>query len=62
MVIYAGDIFAQDNHVDMADTLRADGKIFVVVAVLCIVFAGIIGYLIAIDFKINRAIENQKKK
>lgn len=47
---------AQDtsNRVAMADTLRDNGKIYVVVAVLLTIFAGIIFYLVRLDKKISR--------
>lgn len=42
----------------MADTFRSNGKIYVVIAVLAIVFVCIIGYLIVIDIKL-RKLENK---
>ncbi len=48
-------------EVEMADALRENGKIYVVVIVLCIVFAGIIGYLVIIDRKLSK-LEKQRKK
>ena len=47
---------AQD--VEMADTMRSEGKIYVVVAILLLIFAGLIGYLILLDRKITK-IENK---
>lgn len=44
----------RNNQVDMADAMRADGKIYVVVAVLLVIFAGFVGYAIRIDGKISR--------
>jgi uncharacterized membrane protein len=38
----------------MADTFRNNGKIYVVVAVLLTIFAGIIIYLVRLDKKITR--------
>ncbi len=40
--------------VEMADRLRADGKIYVVVVVLLTIFIGIIAYVIRLDRKISR--------
>jgi len=40
--------------VDMADAFRADGKIYVVVAVIAIIFVGIAATLIHLDRKISR--------
>jgi CcmD family protein len=42
------------SEVEMADVMRADGKIYVVVAVLLIIFLGLIGYLIHLDRKISK--------
>ena len=43
-----------ENTIDMADAMRASGKIYVVVAVLCVILTGIIIYLIKLDRKILR--------
>jgi CcmD family protein len=40
--------------IEMADTMRSEGKIYVVVAILLLIFAGLIGYLILLDRKITR--------
>lgn len=45
---------AQNANPEMADAMRANGKIYVVVAVLAIIFAGIVVYLISIDKKAAR--------
>lgn len=49
---------AQDTSVEMADTFRRDGKIYVVVAVLLTILAGIIIYLVRLDRKISRLEKN----
>jgi CcmD family protein len=57
------NLFAQQNvsqEIPMADRLREDGKIWVVVVVIAVVFAGIIVYLINLDRKISK-IEKQIK-
>ena len=57
-------MFAQDTiatEPEMADKLYADGRIYVVVAVVATIFAGIIVYLINIDSKISK-LEKQLKK
>ena len=43
-----------DTSVEMADGMRANGKIYVVVAVISIIFVGLIGYTISIDRKISK--------
>jgi hypothetical protein len=40
--------------IDMAETMRSNGKIYVVVGVISIIFLGIIIYLIRLDSKISR--------
>lgn len=40
--------------VAMADQLRSDGKIWVVVGVIALIFAGITAYLIRLDGKISK--------
>lgn len=45
---------AAGKPLEMADRLRADGKIYVVVAVLLTIFVGIIAYVIRLDRKISR--------
>ncbi len=47
-------LIAQEAGPEMADTFRAEGKIYVVVGVLLIIFAGIATYLIRLDRKISK--------
>jgi len=47
------------DTVDMADTMRSNGKIYVVVAVILTIFAGIIIYLIRLDKKMTKLEKNQ---
>ena len=56
-------IFSQiaTRTVEMADTFRADGKIYVVLVVLGIIFGGLTLYLIYLDRKISRLEKDQKK-
>jgi hypothetical protein len=58
---YIGIIFllliaplAQAQEVEMADGLRAEGKIYVVVLIILIVLGGLIAYLFLMDRKLNR--------
>jgi CcmD family protein len=39
---------------EMADTLRAEGKIYVVVGIILIVLAGLFTYLFLLDRKVTR--------
>lgn len=43
-----------DAGVEMADTMRSNGKIYVVVAVLVLVLTGLLLYLINLDRKIQK--------
>ncbi len=56
-------IFSQivTGVVEMADVFRADGKIYVVLAVLGIIFGGLTLYLIHLDRKISRLERDQEK-
>jgi CcmD family protein len=49
---------AQDSSgtkkVEMADRLRADGKIYVVIAVVLIILIGLFVYVTSLDRKINK--------
>jgi CcmD family protein len=47
---------AQDTTeaVDMADTMRSNGKIYVVLAVILTIFLGIIIYLVRLDKKMSK--------
>jgi len=51
---------AQD--IPMADEMRANGKIYVVVAVLVTILLGMIIYLISIDRKLKKLEKEQKTK
>jgi bacteriorhodopsin len=58
------NLFAQqtvNQEVAMADQMRADGKIWVVVAVIAVLFAGIIGFLVSIDRKVSKLEKHLKK-
>lgn len=45
--------FAQ-NDIEMADMFMENGKIWVVVAVIVIIFAGICAYLITLDKRLRK--------
>lgn len=50
---------AQDK-VEMADTMRSNGRIYVVVAVVVVILLGLFLYLIRLDRKISR-LEKENK-
>lgn len=45
---------AATKPVEMADHFRADGKIYVVIAVLVTILLGLIAYVMRLDSKISR--------
>lgn len=56
LLICSSVLFAQN----MADEMRSNGKIYVVVAVLVTIFIGIVIYLIRLDRKISK-LEKESK-
>ncbi len=44
----------QNSRVEMADVMRSEGKIYVLVGIIGIVFAGILVYVIATDKKVGK--------
>jgi CcmD family protein len=57
-------VLAQDGagskKVEMADQFRADGKIYVAIAVLVTILLGIFAYVIRLDRKISRLEKDSK--
>ncbi|WP_017257415.1 CcmD family protein [Pedobacter arcticus] len=47
-------VFAQNNGVEMAEELRSSGKIYVVVAVMLLLFTAFILYLFSIDRRLKK--------
>ncbi|MFF5379995.1 CcmD family protein [Pedobacter suwonensis] len=47
-------LFAQDNGVEMADSLRSNGKIYVVVICIVIILVGLLAYLFSIDRRLKK--------
>jgi CcmD family protein len=48
----------QNSAVEMADAMRSDGKIYIVVAVVAAIMAGLVIYLVRLDRKITK-LENE---
>lgn len=51
-------VFANAQDAEMADTMRSNGKIYVVVGIILIVLVGLITYLVLLDKKITK-LENK---
>lgn len=56
-----GSLLAQ-QEVEMADGLRAEGKIYVIVAIILIILAGLVVYLVLLDKKIKRLEDSVEEK
>ena len=54
IILLFAPILLNAQPIEMADTMRSEGKIYVVVAILLVIFAGLIGYLVFLDRKITR--------
>ena len=52
----------QSGEIEMADAMRESGKIYVVVAVLCTVFVGLIIYTTMIDRRLSKLEKEQIEK
>lgn len=50
--------FAQD--VEMADIMHENGKIYVVVGVIAIIFVGLLVYLISLDRRLSKMEKEEK--
>lgn len=58
-LLFATITNAQNEGPEMADVMRSNGKIYVVVLVLATIFAGIIALLVRMDRKITKLEKNQ---
>jgi hypothetical protein len=54
LVMLSAQIIAQDKKVEMADTMRSNGRIYVVVAVVLTILLGLILYVTRLDRKMTR--------
>ncbi len=61
LLIMISKVSFGQSDVEMADVMRSNGKIYVVVAVASIVMIGLIVYLITLDRKIT-SLEKKIKK
>ena len=54
MLLLSAASFAQEKDVSIADTMRSNGRIYVVVAVVLTILTGLILYLVRLDRKITK--------
>ncbi|MBL0131778.1 MAG: CcmD family protein [Chitinophagaceae bacterium] len=54
MTVTSCVVFAQDKKVEMADTMRSNGRIYVVVAVVITILTGLILYVVRLDRKMSK--------
>ena len=47
------NLFAQANEIEMADALRSNGKIYIVVICIVIILVGLLTYLFVIDKRLK---------
>ena len=59
LIFSAATVLAQGD-IEMADRMRSEGKIYVVVAVISVVFLGLAVYLITLDRRISK-MEKEKE-
>lgn len=50
----------ENTKVEMAEKFRADGKIYVVIAVVCIILAGLIFYASSLDRRLGKLEKDNK--
>jgi hypothetical protein len=58
----SGFLTAQTAEPEMADLMRSEGKIYVVVAIILIILGGVLGYLFFLDRRVSRIENNSQKK
>ncbi|WP_199121488.1 CcmD family protein [Pedobacter sp. ASV28] len=53
LLFAALNLFAQNNDIEMADALRQNGKIYIVVICIVIILAGLLFYLFTLDKRLK---------
>lgn len=54
LFLNASLLFAQDKKTEMADLMRSNGRIYVVVAVMVTILTGLVLYVVRLDRKISK--------
>jgi K+-transporting ATPase A subunit len=53
VLLATASLTASAQDAEMADTMRSEGKIYVVVAIVLVILLGLIGYLVFIERKVS---------
>ena len=61
IVLNTTSVFAQDDKVEMADVMRSNGKIYIVVIICLTVLVGLFFYVFILDRKISRFEKSNKE-
>ena len=48
-----------NNEVEMADVMRSEGKIYVLVGIIVLIFIGLLAYVIQTDRRVSRLEKNK---
>ncbi|MGY4384578.1 CcmD family protein [Pedobacter sp. UYP24] len=54
LIISSVSVFAQDGGIEMADAMRSNGKIYVVVVCIVIILVGLLSYLFSLDKRLKK--------
>jgi hypothetical protein len=60
LVVALPALLSAQEQVPMADTMRSEGKIYVVVSIIMVILLGLVGYLVQLDRKVAK-VEKQIK-
>lgn len=54
LLLSSVQLFAQTGQVEMADAMRSNGKIYVVVVCIVVILAGLLVYLFSLDKRLKK--------
>jgi hypothetical protein len=54
LILSTAQLFAQEAGVEMADGMRSEGKIYVVVACFALILLGLLIYLFTLDTRLKK--------
>ena len=62
LMLSSVNLFAQDNGIEMADAMRSNGKIYIVVVCIVIILVGLLAYLFKIDSRLKMLEKKSNQK